>query len=72
MSERVKIMNPGKRKFSANMPPGKPKCRCIYTAYDVSCDKDAAEGNEYCAEKIEPQCARETGHSPPSLLFSII
>jgi len=42
------------------MLPGKPKHKCIYTTYNVCCDKDAAEGNKYCAEHIEPQCARKT------------
>jgi len=50
-------MTPGKGKLSVSILPGKSKRRCIYTAYGVPCDKYAAEGNTYCAEHIEPQCA---------------
>jgi len=53
-AERVKNITPGKAKLSASMLTGKPKCRCMNNAYDVHCDKDAAEGNKYFPEHIEP------------------
>jgi len=52
-------MTPGKGKLSDSMLPGKPKRRYIYLSFqNVLCDKEPAKGNKYCAEHIEPQCAR--------------